>query len=413
MRRTRNAVYPLDIGGSNPSLSALESQNERSMNEKRKIFTIPKGYSKKDTAERLKWLESTTDFEYDANLENQPEDLKGIIENHIGYMKIPMAVAGPLKIEGKYANGEFYVPICTLEGTLALSMTRGMIASHRSGGIHVSHIKQELSRAPVFIFDDLKKSDHFRKWIDDNFEKIKEIAESTTNYGKLLRIDQYPIQNFVILDFILDTGNAAGQNMVTLAAKNSCDYIKEKTGAEFFLESGFNSDKKASARNMIMGRGHSVIAETTISHSVIRSVLDADIENLKKYQEIGPTTTRLAGTEGCHLHVSNTLTAIYLATGQDTACVAENSIGHYQIEALENEVKFRLTLPSLTVGTVGGGTRLKPQQQNLKLIDCIDGDNASKKLAEIICASALALEISLFSALASHTFTKAHMKYGR
>lgn len=413
MRRTRNAVYPLDIGGSNPSLSALESQNERSMNEKRKIFTIPKGYSKKDTAERLKWLESTTDFEYDANLENQPEDLKGIIENHIGYMKIPMAVAGPLKIEGKYANGEFYVPICTLEGTLALSMTRGMIASHRSGGIHVSHIKQELSRAPVFIFDDLKKSDQFRKWIDDNFEKIKEIAESTTNYGKLLRIDQYPIQNFVILDFILDTGNAAGQNMVTLAAKNSCDYIKEKTGAEFFLESGFNSDKKASARNMIMGRGHSVIAETTISHSVIRSVLDADIENLKKYQEIGPTTTRLAGTEGCHLHVSNALTAIYLATGQDTACVAENSIGHYQIEPLENEVKFRLTLPSLTVGTVGGGTRLKPQQQNLKLIDCIDGDNASKKLAEIICASALALEISLFSALASHTFTKAHMKYGR
>ena len=413
MRRTRNAVYPLDIGGSNPSLSALESQNEISMNEKRKIFTIPKGYSKKDTAERLKWLESTTDFDYDDNLENQPEDLKGIIENHIGYMKIPMAIAGPLKIEGKYANGEFYVPICTLEGTLALSMTRGMIASHRSGGIHVSHIKQELSRAPVFIFDDLKKSDHFRKWIDDNFEKIKEIAESTTNYGKLLRIDQYPIQNFVILDFILDTGNAAGQNMVTLAAKNSCDYIKEKTGAEFFLESGFNSDKKASARNMIMGRGHSVIAETTISHSVIRSVLDADIENLKKYQEIGPTTTRLAGTEGCHLHVSNALTAIYLATGQDTACVAENSIGHYQIEPLENEVKFRLTLPSLTVGTVGGGTRLKPQQQNLKLIDCIEGDNASKKLAEIICASALALEISLFSALASHTFTKAHMKYGR
>ena len=173
-----------------------------------------------------------------------------------------------------------------------------------------------------------------------------------------IRDSQYPIQNFVVLDFILDTGNAAGQNMVTLAAKNACDFIKEKTGANFFLESGFNSDKKASARNMIMGRGHSVIAETTISHSVIRSVLDANVENLIKYQEIGPTTTRLAGTEGCHLHVSNALTAIYLATGQDTACVAENSIGHYQIEPLDDEVKFRLTLPSLTVGTVGGGTCL-------------------------------------------------------
>tara|TARA_B100001123_G_scaffold366627_1_gene426364 strand:+ start:2083 stop:3231 length:1149 start_codon:yes stop_codon:yes gene_type:complete len=374
---------------------------------------IPKGYASKDTDKRLDWLSEKIGFDYDSDLSITPEDLKGIIENHIGFMKIPMAVAGPLKIDGKYAKGEYYVPICTLEGTLAISMTRGMIATHRCDGIRVSHIKQELSRAPVFTFDNLNKSADFMSWIDENFSKIKSIAESTTNYGKLLRIDQYPIQNYVILDFILDTGNAAGQNMVTLAAKNSCDYIKEKTGAEFFLESGFNSDKKASARNMIMGRGHSVIAETTISNSVIRSILDVDIANLKKYQEIGPTTTRLAGTEGCHLHISNALTAIYLATGQDTACVAENSIGHYQIEPQENDVKFRLTLPSMTIGTVGGGTRLSPQQQNLKLLGCDTGDTAARKLAEIICASALALEISLFSALASHTFTRAHMKYGR
>ena len=374
---------------------------------------IPKGYAIKDTDKRLDWLSEKIGFDYDSDLSITPEDLKGIIENHIGFMKIPMAVAGPLKIDGKYAKGEYYVPICTLEGTLAISMTRGMIATHRCDGIRVSHIKQELSRAPVFTFDNLNKSADFMSWIDENFSEIKSIAESTTNYGKLLRIDQYPIQNYVILDFILDTGNAAGQNMVTLAAKNSCDYIKEKTGAEFFLESGFNSDKKASARNMIMGRGHSVIAETTISNSVIRSILDVDIANLKKYQEIGPTTTRLAGTEGCHLHISNALTAIYLATGQDTACVAENSIGHYQIEPQENDVKFRLTLPSMTIGTVGGGTRLSPQQQNLKLLGCDTGDTAARKLAEIICASALALEISLFSALASHTFTRAHMKYGR
>ncbi len=374
---------------------------------------IPKGYASNDTDKRLDWLSEKIGFDYDSDLSITPEDLKGIIENHIGFMKIPMAVAGPLKIDGKYAKGEYYVPICTLEGTLAISMTRGMIATHRCDGIRVSHIKQELSRAPVFTFDNLNKSADFMSWIDENFSEIKSIAESTTNYGKLLRIDQYPIQNYVILDFILDTGNAAGQNMVTLAAKNSCDYIKEKTGAQFFLESGFNSDKKASARNMIMGRGHSVIAETTISNSVIRSILDVDIANLKKYQEIGPTTTRLAGTEGCHLHISNALTAIYLATGQDTACVAENSIGHYQIEPQENDVKFRLTLPSMTIGTVGGGTRLSPQQQNLKLLGCDTGDTAARKLAEIICASALALEISLFSALASHTFTRAHMKYGR
>ena len=251
------------------------------------------------------------------------------------------------------------------------------------------------------------------QWVNEHYQDIKKVSDSTSNYGKLLRIDQYPIQNYVILDFVLDTGNAAGQNMVTLAAKVACDYIKEKTGADFFLESGFNSDKKASARNMIMGRGHSVIAETTIKSSIVQRILNVDISELEKYQELGPTTSRLAGTQGTHLHISNALTAIYLATGQDTACVAENSIGHFQIESVNDGVKFRLTLPSMTVGTVGGGTRLLAQQQNLKLLGCHEGENSSKKLAEIICASALALETSLLSALASDTFTKAHMKYGR
>ena len=382
-------------------------------NKKSKYYIIPNGYTSDDTKNRLKWLKDKTGIDLDTNLENMPEDLKGIIENHIGYMKIPMALAGPLQVDGGYAKGEYYVPLCTLEGTLAISMTRGMVATKRCGGIRVNHIKQELSRAPVFMFDDLKQADQFSGWIKRNFKSIKRIADSTSNYGKLLRIDRYPIQNYIILDFILDTGNAAGQNMVTLAAKVACDYIKNKTGADFILESGFNSDKKASARNMIMGRGHSVIAETTISNSVIRRILKADMSEMEKMQRVGPTITRLAGTEGCHLHISNALTAIYLATGQDTACVAENAIGHYQTEPIDDGVKFRLTLPTLTVGTVGGGTRLLPQKQNLKLLGCDKGKHSSKKLAEIIAASTLALEISLFSAIASDTFTKAHMTYGR
>ena len=382
-------------------------------NKKSKYYIIPNGYTSDDTNNRLKWLKDKTGIDLDTNLENLPEDLKGIIENHIGYMKIPMALAGPLQVDGGYAQGEYYVPLCTLEGTLAISMTRGMVATKRCGGIRVNHIKQELSRAPVFIFDDLNKADQFSGWIKRNFKSIKKIADSTSNYGRLLRIDRYPIQNYIILDFILDTGNAAGQNMVTLAAKVACDYIKNKTGADFILESGFNSDKKASARNMIMGRGHSVIAETTITNSVIRRILKADMSEMEKMQRVGPTITRLAGTEGCHLHISNALTAIYLATGQDTACVAENAIGHYQTEPIDDGVKFRLTLPTLTVGTVGGGTRLLPQKQNLKLLGCDKGKHSSKKLAEIIAASTLALEISLFSAIASDTFTKAHMTYGR
>ena len=374
---------------------------------------IPSGYSSSDSQRRVDWIKEKAGFTYQDSPVNEPEDLKGIIENHIGYMKIPMAVAGPLTLAGQYAQGEFYVPICTLEGTLAISMCRGMYASSVSGGIQLLHIKQELSRSPVFIFENLNDSSVFMEWINEHTDEIKKVADSTTRYGKLLRIDLYPVQNYVVLDLILDTGNAAGQNMVTLAAKVACDYIKEQTGHEFVLESGFNSDKKASARSMIMGRGHSVVAETTLSNSVMKRVLGIQPKDVEQMQQLGPTITTMAGTSGCHLPVSNALTAIYLATGQDTACVAENSIGHFQTEPVDHGMKCRLTLPSLTVGTVGGGTRLLPQQQNLEMLGCQNGEFSSRKLAEIISASALALEISLMSAIASDTFAMSHMKYGR
>ncbi len=375
---------------------------------------IPRGYEPEDTERRLKWLKEEKGIDFKDPPVNEPEDLKGIIENHIGFMKLPMAITGPLLVDGQYAQGEFVVPISTLEGTLALSMSRGMYATFASGGIRVRHVKQELSRAPVFFFDNINDSFEFMDWVNKHKDKIIEIAESTTRFGKVLRIDQYPIQNYLILDFVLDTKNAAGQNMVTLAAKTACDYIKEETGYNYMVESNFNSDKKASTRNMILGRGHSIVAETVLKNSVLKRVLGITADLVQKLQRPGPTISAMAGTTGTHLHISNALTSIYLATGQDTACVSENSIGHFQTEPAENNgLACRLTLPSLTVGTVGGGTRLLPQKQNLEMLGCDGGEYSSRKLAEIIGASTLALEISLMSALASDTFTGSHMKYGR
>lgn len=375
---------------------------------------IPRGYEPKDTERRLKWLKEEKGIDFKDPPVNEPEELKGIIENHIGFMKLPMAITGPLLVDGQYAQGEFVVPISTLEGTLALSMSRGMYATFASGGIRVRHVKQELSRAPVFFFDNINDSFEFMDWVNKHKDKIIEIAESTTRFGKVLRIDQYPIQNYLILDFVLDTKNAAGQNMVTLAAKTACDYIKEETGYNYMVESNFNSDKKASTRNMILGRGHSIVAETVLKNSVLKRVLGITADLVQKLQRPGPTISAMAGTTGTHLHISNALTSIYLATGQDTACVSENSIGHFQTEPAENNgLACRLTLPSLTVGTVGGGTRLLPQKQNLEMLGCDGGEYSSRKLAEIIGASTLALEISLMSALASDTFTGSHMKYGR
>jgi len=374
---------------------------------------IPSGYKEEDIEKRLNWLERMSGFSYQPELQNDPEDLKGIIENNIGYMNIPMAIAGPLSINGKYAKGQFFVPVCTLEGSLVLSMSRGMYASGLSGGVTVKHYRQELSRAPIFIFNNLEESTKFQNWVNQNLEEIKIAAESTTNHGKVLRVDQYPIQNYIILDIVMDTGNAAGQNMVTLAAKVACELIQKETGYNYFLESNLNSDKKASIRNMLLGRGHAVIAETTIDDNVMKRILKVDPDILNDNWVFFPIVSSMAGTQGNGVHVSNALTAIYMATGQDTACVAENSIAHLGIERKENSLKFKLTLPSLTVGTVGGGTRLKMQKQNLALLGCDEGKNSSKRLAEIIAGATLGLEISLFCAIGSHTWTDAHMKYGR
>jgi hydroxymethylglutaryl-CoA reductase (NADPH) len=384
---------------------------EKKNNNKRN--RIPRGYLPEDSDRRLEWLKDKHNFELKDLPGNEPEELKGIIENHIGFMKIPMAIAGPAVIDGQYAKGEFPIPLCTIEGSLAASMNRGLYASSLCGGMKVKHFRQELSRSPIFIFDDLKKSIEFQGWITEHNEEIIKAAQSTTKYGKVLRIDQHAIQNYVLLDFILDTGNAAGQNMVTLATNVACEYIRKETGHKFFLDSNLASDKKASSRNMILGRGHGVIAETHISKSVMSRVLNVDPDFVIENWTYFPIVSAMAGTLGNAIHASNALTAIYLATGQDTACVAENSVGHFTVEKVDDGITWRLTLPSMTVGTVGGGTRLNLQQQNLKLLGCDSGEHSSRKLAEIIAAAALGLEISLGSAIMSHTWTSAHMKYGR
>ena len=384
---------------------------EKKNNNKRN--RIPRGYLPEDSERRLEWLKDKHNFELQDLPGNEPEELKGIIENHIGFMKIPMAIAGPAVIDGQYAKGEFPIPLCTIEGSLAASMNRGLYASSLCGGMKVKHFRQELSRSPIFIFDDLKKSIEFQGWITEHNEEIIKAAQSTTKYGKVLRIDQHAIQNYVLLDFILDTGNAAGQNMVTLATNVACEYIRKETGHKFFLDSNLASDKKASSRNMILGRGHGVIAETHISKSVMSRVLNVDPDFVIENWTYFPIVSAMAGTLGNAIHASNALTAIYLATGQDTACVAENSVGHFTVEKVDDGITWRLTLPSMTVGTVGGGTRLNLQQQNLKLLGCDSGEHSSRKLAEIIAAAALGLEISLGSAIMSHTWTSAHMKYGR
>jgi hydroxymethylglutaryl-CoA reductase (NADPH) len=382
-----------------------------------KRLTPPRGYKKSDTERRRAWFAEKTGFCIGDPHPEDPENLKGIIENHVGYMQLPLAITGPLLINGTYARGEYYVPLCTLEGTLTMSMTRGLYLTHLCGGIKTRHLKQELSRSPIFVFEDIDQPPYFMNWIQENFDQIKRAAESTTQHGRLLRVDTYPIKNSVVLDLVYNTAEAAGQNMVTIATHEACKYIKQsyQNHAEFkyYIESNFNCDKNPARKTVLLGRAHQVVASALIEGKHLTRVLRARAKDYVEGWSHCTLGAYTAGVLGMNMHVANALAAIYLATGQDVACVAENAIGIVEFELRnENDLYVTLTMPSISVGTVGGGTCLSQQKKNLESLGCT-GKHSSKKLAEIICACALALELSLGGAIVSDEFAQSHANFGR
>ena len=171
----------------------------------------PGGFEPKDTDRRLRWVEELTGHDLKGMPLPRADEIQGLIENHVGFMPLPMSIASPLVIHGDYARGEFIVPFALLERTLTLSMNRGLLAMAMAGGCRTIHLKQELSRSPAFCLPTITEIGSFLDWINDHADSILVAAESTTRHGRLLRVDPTPIQQWVVLDFVYDTGNAAGQ----------------------------------------------------------------------------------------------------------------------------------------------------------------------------------------------------------
>ncbi len=417
MRAVNRALSaPASTGKINGKGAPVSNSEHAASNGHDKV-TPPRGYTNEDSAHRREWLAKRTGVTISSGVFDEPEKLQGLIENHVGYVGIPMSVAGPLKIAGSFAKGDFYVPLCTVEGTLSFSMTRGCYLTHLAGGITTRHFKQELSRAPVFIFSDMTQSVKFIDWVNLHFSEIKAAAESTTRHGRLLRIDKYPAHNRVILDFVYNTAEAAGQNMVTIGTDKACRWILGEVQhlgpVRYLVESNFSGDKNPTHRTLLHGRGHQVIASFTVPERLLRKVLRVGVDDVIQCATDKQLGSQLAGVLGFNLHVANGLAAIYLATGQDVACVTENAVGITTFDRRGENLFATLTMPSITVGTVGGATRLLQQQNNLKLLGCAGEPDSSKKLAEIICAAALALEISLAGAIISNEFAASHAKFGR
>ncbi|MCP4181651.1 MAG: hydroxymethylglutaryl-CoA reductase [bacterium] len=339
------------------------------------------------------------------------ETLTGNIENLIGVTQIPLGVAGPLKVNGDFADGLFYVPMATTEGSLVDSYTRAMLVTSIAGGIKTKILKDEMHITPVFLTKSVDDAVAIREYIEDNFDELKKIAEETTSHGKLIRITTRIFNREIYAKFIFYTGDAMGLNMINISTNSACKHISEKfNNVKFLLRSNLSSDKKPSFMNIINGYGKRVHAECTIPASILNRYFKAAAADIVQGFRIANYSQMQNGSIGLNQHFANGLAAVFIATGQDIAQIVNGACG-WSISEIsgDNDLYVSITIPNLLVGTVGGGTKVGCQNEALEMIGCY-GAGKSKKFAEIIAATILAGELSLGAAMVHGDFISAHTK---
>ncbi len=374
-------------------------------------------YAPNAAAARTTFLREATGAELETLTAHslEPGTLPGNIENFIGAAQVPVGVAGPLLVDGEHAQGEFYVPLATTEGTLVASYSRGMKLARLAGGVRTTVIDDAMQRAPVFAFDSAREARDFSAWLVENFDEIKRHAEATTNSGRLRDIQQFPASRLVYTRFNFTTGDAAGQNMTSKATAAACKWIASQRPEieNFALESNFASDKKSSTVNMLHTRGKRVVAEITLPADLLESELRVDSRRSFRARLMANLGSFMSGTVNNGAHAANAVAAIFIATGQDTANVAESSAAYDFSEVLPNGDYYRsVTLPSLIVATYGGGTGLATQRECLEMLGCY-GEGKVGKLAEIVAATVLCGDISLQAAIVADEWVTAHDELGR
>ena len=381
-------------------------------------------YSEESLAARQAFIEAQTGvaLNHTKQYSYDPHVMAGNIENIWGVAQIPIGVAGPLLVNGEHAQGEFYVPMATVEGTMLASYNRGMKVIRESGGVTTTVSAESMQRAPVFIFADARDARDFQVWLRANFEAIKAQAESTTSVGKLLEIENYHAHNFIATRFDYSTGDAAGQNMTSRATFFACEWIRENYPGNmrnYMLSGNFDTEKKTSSVNMLKGRGRRVTAEITIPRKVLMNNLRITPEQMQYGYQVSTLAAFMSNSSNNASHPANGLAALYLATGQDVANIGEsNQCTVYQRATRDGDHYFSITLPSIIMASYGGGTNLPTQSECLKMMDCFGQDKALK-LCEIAAGLVVAGELSLAAATRIDKATRtnewvdAHERLGR
>jgi hydroxymethylglutaryl-CoA reductase (NADPH) len=359
--------------------------------------------------------ETGSALDHVASYSLDPATLPGNVESFFGVAQVPIGVAGPLRVNGEHAEGDFLVPLATTEGTLVASYNRGMKLCREAGGVTTTILDDRMQRAPVFSFESAREMRAFQEWLEEHFDEVAAVAQETTKSGRLIDIQMFPVSKLLYTRFNFTTGDAAGQNMTGKATFAACAWIKQNYSHElhFLLEGQFATDKKTSIVNMLHTRGKRVVAEITLPAALVEKHMNVTTEKLYNARMRAQLGSMMSMTNNNGLHSANGITAMFIATGQDVANVAESSALYGFSELLPNgDYYASITLPSLIVATHGGGTGLATQRECLEMLGCY-GSGGVGRLTEIVAATVLAGEVSLGSAVVAEEWVEAHDTYGR
>jgi hydroxymethylglutaryl-CoA reductase (NADPH) len=338
------------------------------------------------------------------------------IENFIGTVRVPVGAIGPLRVHGGSGTRDYYVPLATTEAALVASYGRGALLVSAAGGCSARTTHQTISRAPGFVFDSLADSGRFVEWVATVRARFEVITAGTSRHTRLESMRPVIDANHVHLVLDYRTGDAAGQNMITIATQAIVQYIRDAAPVpprRAYVEANLSGDKKATVQSLLLGRGRSATADVVIPGDLVRQRLRATPDGMEAYCHMASVAGALSGSVGVQGHYANGLAALFLACGQDVACVAECAVGITRLEARpDGSLYASVTLPSLAVGTVGGGTALPTQRACLDVIG-LQGPDSANAFAELCAATALAGEISIIGAIVADEFTRAHARLAR
>jgi hydroxymethylglutaryl-CoA reductase (NADPH) len=345
-----------------------------------------------------------------------PALLRGHIEGFIGMTQVPTGLIGPLRVNGVDARGDFHVPLATTEGALVASYHRGALVASRAGGVTSVCLTERVQRSPSFTFGTFGECGLFLIWILEHRGEFQQIVATMSSHAKLEEIRPNMDGNQIALVFEYTTGDAAGQNMVTICTDAICRYIVEHAPSKpvvWYVEGNLSGDKKATALSFTSVRGKKVTAECRVPRELVERMLHTTPEAVMSYWKTSVINGVQSGSIGVNGHFANGLAAIFLACGQDVACVSEASVGTTRFDMIgDGDLYICVTLPNLIVGTVGGGTSLPTQRECLGILGC-DVDGTARKFAEICAATILCGELSIVAAIATGDFAKAHALFGR